>query len=164
MAVIRGVIETRREKLAGYGWTAEEYFTEEDGRGKSVTQEVAREDLPEDFPVHFPQTRCVFLDTQHRCVLQRLAMDEGLHPWWWKPVSCWMHPLVLVPGLRGGRPVLKVPGLGGDPSARAGYAGFASCTPCGMASAGGPSAAAVLKEELELLGKIGRRDFLGELG
>jgi len=163
MAVISGVIESHRGRLAAYGWNHREYLVSRGERGKSVTLEVREDELPEGFPAHFPRTRCVFLDGSHRCVLQRLAMDEGLHPWWWKPVSCWMHPLVLQPGRRGERPVLTVPGKGKDPSTRAGYPGFASCTSCGMPEEGGRPAYQVLKEELQMLGNIGSRNLEGEL-
>jgi len=163
MAVITEVIENHREQLATYGWEEKEYLTPMGTRGTSVTLRVAESDLPIGFPSHFPKTRCVFLDSGHRCVLQRLAMDEGLHPWWWKPVSCWMHPLILQPGARGERPVLTLAYLGKDPSARPGYPGFASCTPCGMNEETGIPASQALAEELALLGQIAGRDLLGEL-
>ena len=94
----------------------------------------------------------MFLDAEHRCVLQRLAVDEGRHPWFWKPISCWMHPLVLRPG---DRPVLTLPG---------GEDRFVSCTHCGRAETEGERAGEVLREELEMLGKISGRDVGGEVG
>ncbi|MFT4176131.1 MAG: DUF3109 family protein [Luteolibacter sp.] len=160
MAIIGDVIESRCERLAGYGWNPETYLTEENGQGRSVTLE--NPDPPEHFPPHFPKTRCVFLDGEHRCVLQRLAMDEGRHPWWWKPVSCWMHPLILVPGRRGERPLLTLARPGRDPSAKRNYPGFASCTPCGMEADGGSPAHEVLQSELRLLGEISGRDLVAE--
>ena len=161
--VIDGVIEANRERLAAAGWTAGKIFETRGGRGKSVTVAAETGELAGDFPVHFPKTRCVFLDSEHRCVLQSLAMDEGRHPWFWKPISCWMHPLVLIPGKRGGRPLLTLATAETDPAAAPGYPGFSSCTPCGMPRAGGRPAWQVLREELELLGRIGGRDLLREL-
>ncbi|MGB6221759.1 hypothetical protein [Haloferula sp.] len=147
--------------LNDYGWRPGRWLTHLDGRAKSITVESS--DLAEKFPKHFPRTRCVFLDDEHRCVLQRLAVDEGKHPWFWKPISCWMHPLVLKPGLRGERPLLMLPGPGNDPAAKPGYPGFSACTPCGMESAAGRPAWQTLGAELELLGDIGGRDFVKEI-
>lgn len=36
-------------------------------------------ELADDFPVHFPKTRCVFLDQQGFCGLQKLAMEQELY-------------------------------------------------------------------------------------
>lgn len=159
--VIGEVVDSGKERLAEYGWTEESWLTAEGGRAKSIT--LANEEPAEHFPKHFPRTSCVFLDAGHRCVLQRLAMDEGRHPWFWKPISCWMHPLVLKPGERGGRPVLTLPSPGNDPAAKPGYPGFSACTPCGMEVADGEPAWQVLGDELGWLGKIGRRDLVGEI-
>lgn len=160
-AIIADTIESHRDLLESYDWRAEEIFERHDGRWKSVS--LASDDHPEDFPAHFPKTRCVFLDARHRCVLQRLAMDEGKHPWFWKPFSCWMHPLILQAGARGERPLLTLATPGDDPAAEPGYPGFSSHTPCGMKCSGGPPASETLRTELEMLGRIAGRDLSGEL-
>jgi hypothetical protein len=162
----RGIIaavEANRGHLARYGWTAPRYLESEGSRPRTVTLVAAEEDLAPDFPRHFPRSRCVFLDAGHRCVLQRLASDQGLAPWWWKPVSCWMHPLILRPNTRGGRPLLTLARPGNDPAAAAGYPGFGSCTPCGMAKATGIPAWQALRPELEMLERISGRALLKEL-
>lgn len=160
MAIIREVIESHRGLLETYDWSCDSYLTEENGQGRSVTLDA--EDLPEGFPAHFPKTRCVFLDAEHRCVLQRIAMDTEKHPWFWKPISCWMHPLVLIPGNRGERPFLTLAKKDADPTAKRGYPGFASFTPCGMSESAGVPARDVLRGELQLLGEISGRDLLQE--
>lgn len=159
--VIDEVVTTRRRTLETYGWQEPRWFTREDGRVRSVTNPASPDELAAGFPDHFPRSRCVFLDAGHRCVLQRLATDEGRHPWFWKPISCWMHPLVL--RSRGGRPVLTLPAGGDDPTAAPGYPGFSSCTPCGMPCPGGEPAHQVLADELAWLGEISGRDLLVEL-
>lgn len=164
MAGIGEAVEGHRDLLASYGWTAEQYLTETGRQGRTVTLEADGEALAEDFPQHFPKTRCVFLDPQHRCVLQRLAMDTARHPWWWKPVSCWMHPLLLRPPAGSDRPLLTLARPGSDPAAENGYPGFGSCTPCGVETADGLPAWQTLRPELELLGKISGRDLVRELG
>lgn len=158
---IDGALKRGKDRLAGYGWKHGEWRTLQGGRNRSVTLET--NDLPEGYPSHFPQTRCVFLDAGHRCVLQRLAMDEARHPWFWKPISCWMHPLVLKPGQRGGRPELTLPSPGNDPGAKPGYPGFSACTPCGIEAANGRPAWEALGAELDLLGRIGGRDLKEEI-
>jgi hypothetical protein len=160
--ILAEVIATRAERLATYDWNEPEIFQQmDDGRWKSVT-------LPDPapaqkFPAHFPKTRCVFLDSGHRCVLQRLAMDEGRHPWFWKPVSCWMHPLLLKPGHPGGRPELTLATPENDPAAHSGYPGFSAFTPCGIPCKSGPPAHQTLAPELDLLGRIAGRDLIREL-
>ena len=39
--------------------------------------------------------KCTFLDKNGLCVLQRLAVDEGLHKWAYKPVYCILFPLTV---------------------------------------------------------------------
>ena len=160
--VIAEVVESHAERLAEYGWQPPEIFQRmEGGRWKSVT--LPDESPGASFPAHFPKTRCVFLDTERRCVLQRLAIDEGHHPWFWKPVSCWMHPILLKPGRRGERPLLTLATPGNDPAAHSGYPGFSAFTPCGMPCEGGPPARQTLAAELDLLGSLAGRDVCGEL-
>lgn len=146
--------------LESYGLDRREWRESRDGRVKTAT--VGADEVAEDFPAHFPRTRCVFLDEEDRCLLQRLAVDRGRHPWWWKPVSCWMHPLLL--RSHGGRPLLTLARPGSDPAAAPDYPGFGSFTPCGMPCDGGEPAWQALRGELELLGRIGGRDLLSELG
>lgn len=149
-------------RLEKYGFHRGEWRERRGGRVKTATVGAGEGMLAEGFPAHFPRTRCVFLDDGHRCLLQRLAVDEGRHPWWWKPVSCWMHPLLL--RRRDGRPWLTLARPGRGPAARDGYPGFGSFTPCGMPCAGGEPAWRALRGELEMLGRIGGRDLVGELG
>lgn len=149
--VIGEVIEAHEGKLDSYGWRETEIFTRREGRWKSVT---IAEEKPGEFPTHFPRTRCVFLDTEHRCVLQRLAMDEDKHPWFWKPVSCWMHPLLLKPG---SRPLLTLATKENDAAA------FSSHTPCGIPCPGGPPTRETLAAELDLLERIAGRAITAEL-
>ncbi|MGC4016226.1 MAG: hypothetical protein QM755_17145 [Luteolibacter sp.] len=160
--VIGEVVAAHRERLADYGWQLPEIFQQmADGRWKSVT--LPDESPATSFPSHFPKTRCVFLDAEHRCVLQRLAMDEERHPWFWKPISCWMHPIILKPGRRGERPVLTLATPENDPAAHPGYPGFSAFTPCGMPCKEGGPARRTLGAELELLGGLAGRDVCGEL-
>jgi hypothetical protein len=160
--VVAGQVDEKSDLLANYGWHRSSWMETRDGRTKTRTIEAGEGGLATDFPAHFPRTRCVFLDEEHRCVLQRLAVDEGRHPWWWKPVSCWLHPLLLRHAADG-RPLLTLARPEGDPAAREGYPGFGSHTPCGMERADGIPAWQALRGELELLGRIGGRDLVTEL-
>ncbi|MCB1228024.1 MAG: hypothetical protein KDK99_19620, partial [Verrucomicrobiales bacterium] len=101
------------------------------GACRTATRAARAEELAVDFPAHFPATRCVFLDAEHRCLWQKLAVSLERHPWHYKPLTCWLHPLVLVPGSQGARPLLTLFSPETDPQRAPGYAGFASCTPCG---------------------------------
>ena len=153
------VVDAHAGWFAGSGWgTDGRLFEEGRGRWKTATRPAADGELADDFPPHFARTRCVFLDGAHRCVLQRLAVEQGRPPWFWKPVSCWMHPLVLRPATAGsGPPVLTIPAPEQDPER------FGSCTHCGRPDDGGEPAAKVLEEELRMLQAISGRNFAGEL-
>jgi len=132
-----------------------------DGRLKTQTVPSEPAQRAENFPVHFPQTRCIFLDDEHRCSWQLKSVEEERHPWFYKPVSCWMHPVLLK--MVDGRPLLTIVAPEHDKK------GFASCTPCGALGTSSPSgtgqspARETLKGELEMLSQLSGRDFLGEL-
>lgn len=126
-----------------------------DGRFKTETVKAPDSQLADDFPPHFPKTRCVFLDDEHRCRWQLKALQEGKHPWFYKPISCWMHPIILKN--EGDRPLLTVISREQD------QARFPSHTPCGRAQEGVSPARESLKMELMMLKEISGRDFYGEL-
>jgi len=130
-------------------------FEIEPGRFKTRTVEVEASQLPDDFPSHFPKTRCVYLDAKHRCHWQLKALEERKHPWFYKPFSCWMHPVLITRSE--GRPRLTILPRAQDSSR------FASYTPCGQTRSCAAPARLALRSELEMLGELAQRDFLGEL-
>ncbi|MEJ6582072.1 MAG: DUF3109 family protein [Akkermansiaceae bacterium] len=125
------------------------------GQKKTRTIRVGGDELAEDFPDHFPKTRCVYLDEQHRCYWQLRSVEEGRHPWFYKPTSCWMHPVLLTQ--RDRRPFLTILSPEDD------VAGFASNTPCGMAATCSKPARLSMAAELKMLESISGRNFSGEL-
>ena len=131
---------------------------------KTATRCAESGELADDYPEHFPKSRCVFLDREGRCRIQVLSVNQGRHPWFDKPLTCWMHPLVLLPVNRErSRPVLTLVNRENDPQKSEGYPGFASCTHCGRADEGGKKAQQILAAELEMLSLLSGRDVLGEL-
>ncbi len=135
-----------------------------DGSGwKTAVQPRTMRARAEAYPVHFPETACVFLDEAARCRLQLWSEAAGRHPWFAKPFTCWMHPIALEAGPP---PVLTIHTASNDPQAAEGYPGFASSTHCGRLcedrSLAEP-AYRVLERELSLLGRLGGRRFLEEL-
>ncbi len=107
-----------------------------------------------DYPAHFPETACAFLGPTAHCALQDLAVEGGQPPWTYKPLACWLHPVLL------SADELRLPDAGSDPYP----GGFASQTHCGRAAAGAaPPAHEVLAPELEHLGRWLGRDLRGEL-
>ena len=131
---------------------------------KTATRAAVDSELADDFPVHFAKTRCVFLDKQGFCGLQKLALTEKADQWSHKPLTCWMHPLVLIPaGKWEERPVLTIVNAGNDPQKQEGYKGYASCTHCGREDAAGQPAWQVLEPELKRLGELCGRDIYKEL-
>ncbi len=114
-----------------------------------------------EYPKHFPDTKCVFLEDSGVCRLQRKAMEEGIDPWRYKPFTCWMHPLTI--GRERGRHLLTLRNEENDPQSRDGYPGFVCHTHCGRSVADGKPAYQVLRNELEYLGAIGGRNLVGEI-
>ncbi len=129
---------------------------------KTAVRPEPKRGAVEDYPSHFPETACVFLLPDARCALQALAMRQGLPPWYYKPLTCWMHPLA-IDGVEEGQPVLTLHDEASDPQRFSDYDGFVSRTPCGRTCAGGEPAWRVLEEELRFLGGLGERDLVGEL-
>ena len=127
----------------------------EDGQLGTKVISARSEQLGEDYPDNFPQTRCVFLDEEHRCKWQLKAVEEGKHPWFYKPISCWLHPVLI--DQRDGRALVTIRSEAND------QAKFATSTPCGRATEGARVARESLAMELEMLGKLSGRDFYGEL-
>lgn len=125
------------------------------GKIGTKTVKARNEELGLKYPEHFAKTRCVFLDEQHRCEWQLRALSEGRHPWFYKPFSCWLHPLLIEQ--REGRPLLTIRSREDDQAA------FASHTPCGQSTEGAPPARESLAMELEMLGELSARDFYTEL-
>jgi hypothetical protein len=129
---------------------------------KTAVRHVPRHGVVEDYPAHFPETACVFLLEDARCALQSLAMQRSLPPWFYKPLTCWMHPLAF-DGIEDGGPVLTLHHEENDPQRFPDYDGFACRTPCGKTCAGGEPAWKVLEDELRYLGEVGGRDLVGEI-
>jgi hypothetical protein len=149
-----GVILSEEE--AGFlGSEGDGVEKERDGKWRTRTRKAAPEELAPGFPAHFPRTRCVYLDDEHRCLWQLRSVAEGKPQWFYKPISCWMHPLVLE--RREGRPLLTVLSRAEDQER------FASQTPCGREEEGGMPARECLQSELKMLGEISGRDIYGEL-
>jgi len=155
------------DEFAGYGLTLPEepIISVNDGRSvKTATREAREGELAKDYPEHFPKTRCVFLDQQGRCGIQRLSVEKGRGKWFDKPLTCWIHPIVILPvSHERSRPVITLVSPEDDPQKTDEYPGFASCTHCGRPDQGGKKARQVLAAELEMLSQIAGRDILGEL-
>jgi hypothetical protein len=108
------------------------------------------------FPAHFPRTRCVFADTAGLCELQKLATSRGLHPWHYKPFTCWMFPLDEARG----KAVPPSPDPKSDPHRVNGYAGYVSVVPCGRHDPDGRPWRVALARELQRFEEVkGLPDF-----
>lgn len=131
---------------------------------KTATRLAQQGELAEDFPAHFAKTRCVFLDRVGRCGIQRMNMEDSQHPWRDKPLTCWIHPIVILPANRERpRSLITLVTAENDPQKTQDYEGFASCTHCGRAETQGAPASVVLEAELKAIGDLAGRDFLAEL-
>jgi hypothetical protein len=120
-----------------------------------------------DYPGHFRDTACVFLLPDGRCSLQTLAVARGRHPWFFKPFSCWQHPIAIVPAdeapaaaAGGETAVVRLDDEASDPYRLPGYDGYVPRTWCGRTAPAGRPASEVLRAELDFLGAIAGRDLL----
>ncbi len=134
------------------------------GARKTAIREADAVELADDYPAHFAKTRCVFLDKLGRCGIQRMNIENYQHPWRDKPLTCWIHPIVILPPNRErSRSLVTLVSSQNDPQKRPGYAGFASCTHCGRSEKEGSPASEVLEAELKAIGELAGRNFLAEL-
>ncbi|MDF1658416.1 MAG: hypothetical protein P1U58_12450 [Verrucomicrobiales bacterium] len=129
---------------------------------KTATRSAPMKASVADYPSHFPETNCVFLLPDARCALQAYSVAQGLHPWHWKPLTCWLHPLSITAGPNH-KPILTLYSEETDPQRFDDYDGFVCRTHCGRTEEAGEPAWQVLWEEIEALGEIGDRDLLAEL-
>ena len=166
-AGIEKLLSAHRGKFVEYGLSLpdEPIVATRGGRSlKTATRVAEAGELAEDFPEHFPKTRCVFLDRQGRCGIQMLSVDLGREAWFDKPLTCWIHPIVILPaGRERARPVVTLVTPDNDPQKAVEYPGFGSCTHCGRPDDSGVPAREALAPELDMLGLVSGRDLLGEL-
>ena len=113
-----------------------------------------------DFPAHFSRTRCVFADAKGYCELEKLARSSGMHPWSFKPTTCWMFPLQDDDG----EPAAPVAGAEDDPYHTTEYPGYATCVPCGSHHAKGQPWREALREEIDYLAAATQMPLLGSPG
>ncbi|MCB1230769.1 MAG: hypothetical protein KDN19_10910 [Verrucomicrobiae bacterium] len=131
---------------------------------KTATRPEPMSQMAENYPAHFPDTACVLLLSDARCALQQFATDRGLDPWFFKPATCWLHPLSIESFDDDRPPLLTLHDRESDPQTFPDYAGFVSRTPCGLPALGnGRPAWEILSPEIARLGEIGGRDLLGEI-
>lgn len=166
--VVRAVVAESRDELEAMGLDLpSQVVVYGSWRGavsgpKTVVRPEPRRGIVEGYPDHFPETACVFLLPDARCGLQALALGRGLPPWFYKPLTCWMHPIA-IEGIDEGRPVLVLHDEETDPQRYPDYDGFVSRTHCGRNCPGGDPAWRVLEEELRFLGGLGGRDLVAEI-
>jgi hypothetical protein len=113
-----------------------------------------------DFPAHFTRTRCVFADAQGFCELEKLARENHMHPWSFKPTTCWMFPLQD----EDGEPAPPVSGPHDDPYLTPEYPGYAICVPCGAHAERGRPWPEALREEIRYLEQAAQLPVLGSAG
>jgi hypothetical protein len=113
-----------------------------------------------DYPAHFSRTRCVFADARGLCELEKLARSNGMHPWSFKPTTCWMFPLQD----EDGEPAPPVGGPEDDPFHSDEYPGYAPCVPCGRNDPQGRPWREALREEIDYLEQAAQLPLLGTPG
>lgn len=165
-AVISAIATKHGDFLAGLGMELPgQVIVEGEWAGKksglkTAVRPRAFSQTVEGYPKHFADTACVFLTAEGLCALQLLSEHLGHHPWYYKPVKCWLHPIT-VDG--GGPSVLILHSQKTDPYRLPHYDGFVSTIFCGRTCLEGEPAYTVLAEELAFLSRIVGRDLLAEV-
>lgn len=166
--VIRELVAEKRDAFEGMGAELPEQVVvygkwhDVASGPKTATRPAPMREKVAGYPAHFPETNCVFLLPDARCALQAYSIQEGRHPWYWKPLTCWLHPLSITSG-PDRKPVLTLYREETDPQRFEDYDGFTCRTHCGRTVEDGAPAWLVLKEELTALGELGERDLLREI-
>lgn len=160
-SVIRDLVKERRDDLQAIGLDLpDKVVVFGSWRGvasgpKTATRPAPMRKMAEDYPEHFEETNCVFLLEDARCGLQVLAERDGLPKWYFKPFTCWMHPISLTAG-ENGRTKITLYSEETDPQRYPDYDGFVCRTHCGRSEDDGLAAKEVLKEELETLALLAK--------
>lgn len=124
---------------------------------KTATRPWAVDEAVPGFPEHFARTCCVFRLDDGRCGLQVLAIQDGAHPWAYKPAPCWLFPI----SIRGD--AIRIYDETSDPSRYEAYKGFVAYTGCGRTCADGKPAVEIFTDELRYLGDLLGRDLIAEV-
>ncbi|OPH09391.1 DUF3109 family protein [Cylindrospermopsis raciborskii] len=130
---------------------------------KTAVKEKPFSNLINDFPEHFENTACVFLLDDSRCGLQILSEAKGLHPWYYKPFTCWLFPIFIAPGESQREIFLPSPETEPWYLPDDDYDGFYTQVLCGKHSDCGQLGYILLQEELNFLAKIVGRNFVQEI-
>jgi hypothetical protein len=131
---------------------------------KTAVKEKPFSSIINDYPSHFDNTQCVFLLDDSRCGLQELAKEKGLHPWYYKPFSCWLFPILIAPGENQPEKIY-LPSPETEPwhVPESDYYGYSTQVPCGKHSDCGQLGYILLQEELKFLSDIVGRNFVQEI-
>ncbi len=155
-AVLRHLLRKEADFFRASGVDPETALEREGRAWRTALRPEPFHALVPDYPAHLPDTACAFLLADSRCALQALADARGLHPWHYKPLACWLHPVSISPE------GVVLHDAATDPYGE--HTGFTTATHCGRTAPCGRPAAEVLRAEIDFLGEVLGRDLLGETG
>ena len=160
-AVLQNLATQRKSDFDRMELALPEVVIVDSENGGVVTKKTAVKPFPfrslvSGYPEHFNETACVFLLGDGRCGLQVLAQKDGKHRWYYKPFTCWLHPIKIAEG------AIRLYDETTDPYRSPDYDGFVCRTFCGRTAACGIPASEVLKEELQFLERLLDDDLSSE--
>ena len=140
--LIHRVVKENRQHFA---LLPDQYIIDGEWEGETGPQTNVREHVYREKPAHFKNTRCVFTEADGKCSLQTLAVKQGVHKWKYKPMGCWLFPL-----MSDDKGLVAPPRTRRDDPNNLGkrYPGFSTSTPCGSHSEQGRVWWIALKEEV----------------
>jgi hypothetical protein len=160
--MVHQLLQDEAEFFARYAIHADDAFIEADtfwgGEIKIATR--AHQHPLETFPAHFRQTKCWFGDPETgACLLQVISIQRGWHPWRYKPLECWIHPISLGTA---DQPRIAIFNEQTDLFIRHG-AGYTEYTNCGKPEVTGIPGYRLFATELYWLGQLLNRDLQAEV-
>ena len=162
-AAITALVDSRRSDFVAMGLNLPEaVVVDGDWLGQTNARKTARRAWDAsaavaDYPKQFTQTTCVFHLDDGRCGFQVLAMQDGVHPWTYKPHPCWLFPITIQYGK------IALYDEIADPTRHDGYEGFVAGTRCGRTCSDGRPAIEIVAQELRYLGTILGRELIAEV-
>ncbi len=95
--------------------------------------------------------------------MQAFSEAKGLHPWYYKPFTCWIFPILIAPGKD--QPNIVLPHPENEPWHLPEYDfdGYFTKTFCGRHDDCGQLGYILLQEELKFLSEIVGRNFIQEI-
>ena len=143
------LLESRRETLSQWVSIPEVPFVDSRWPNRGRQTALVPHTFPDSagLPPHFTTGKaCFLLTTDGRCSLELAARAEVKHRWHYKPIACWLFPIVAE---YDGENMFRLYSERDEPYTSDSYPGFVGYSKCSRTNDTGREARRALSEELE---------------